>query len=42
MSTDSSRRTPLVKGGFLRLRVTAEDRHGNTVDSTLPRAVPVG
>ncbi|MFD5062866.1 MULTISPECIES: S8 family serine peptidase [unclassified Streptomyces] len=32
----------LVKGGFLGLRVTAEDRHGNTVDSALPRAIPVG
>ncbi|WP_393054140.1 hypothetical protein [Streptomyces sp. LN549] len=34
--------TALVKGGFLGLRVTAEDRHGSTVDSALPRAVPVG
>ncbi|WP_326668192.1 S8 family peptidase [Streptomyces sp. NBC_01257] len=33
--------TALVKGGFLGLRVTAEDRQGNTVESALPRAVPV-
>ncbi|MEV7404384.1 S8 family serine peptidase [Streptomyces sp. NPDC091267] len=32
----------LVKGGFLGFRVTAEDRQGNSVDSALPRAVPVG
>lgn len=28
--------TTLKSGGFLGLRVTAEDRHGNTVDSALP------
>ncbi|MFB6781764.1 S8 family serine peptidase [Streptomyces sp. NPDC056352] len=32
----------LKSGGFLGVRVTAEDGHGNTVDSTLPRAIPVG
>ncbi|MFE6039415.1 S8 family serine peptidase [Streptomyces sp. NPDC056452] len=33
--------TALKSGGFLGVRVTAEDRHGNTVDSALPRAIPV-
>ncbi|WP_405690439.1 hypothetical protein [Streptomyces sp. NBC_00057] len=32
----------LVKGRFPGVRVTAEDRPGNTVDSALPRAIPVG
>ncbi|MGW8883732.1 S8 family serine peptidase [Streptomyces sp. NPDC055749] len=32
----------LTSGGFLGVRVTAEDRQGNTVDSALPRAIPVG
>ncbi|MGW1653256.1 hypothetical protein [Streptomyces atratus] len=32
----------LGSGGFPGVRVTAEDRHGNTVDSVLPRAVPAG
>nr|WTB29217.1 hypothetical protein OG781_06675 [Streptomyces sp. NBC_00830] len=32
----------LVKGTFLGLRATAGDRHGNTIDSALPRAIPVG
>ena len=31
----------LTSGGFLGLRVTAEDGNGNTVDSALPRAIPV-
>ncbi|MFI6609941.1 S8 family peptidase [Streptomyces sp. NPDC050507] len=33
--------TALKPGGFLGVRVTAEDKHGNTVDSALPRAIPV-
>ncbi|MCX5345525.1 hypothetical protein [Streptomyces atratus] len=32
----------LVKGGFLGVRMTAEDRHGNTVDSALTRVIPIG
>lgn len=32
----------LKSGGFVGVRVTATNRRGNTVDSTLPRAVPVG
>ncbi|WP_328908473.1 S8 family serine peptidase [Streptomyces sp. NBC_00234] len=31
----------LTSGGFLGLRVMAEDGRGNTVDSALPRAIPV-
>lgn len=33
--------TALKPGGFLGVRVTAEDKQGNTVDSALPRAIPV-
>ncbi|MEU4269003.1 hypothetical protein [Streptomyces sp. NPDC026092] len=35
-------RTALRSGGFLGVRVAAEDRSGNTVDTALPRAIPVG
>ncbi|WP_314614340.1 hypothetical protein [Streptomyces stackebrandtii] len=35
-------RTALKSGGFLGVRVAAEDRSGNTVDTALPRAIPVG
>ncbi|MFE5914976.1 S8 family serine peptidase [Streptomyces wedmorensis] len=34
-------RSALAAGGFLGIRVTAEDRQGNTVDQALPRAIPV-
>ncbi|MFJ5830684.1 S8 family serine peptidase [Streptomyces sp. NPDC093089] len=34
--------TAMRSGGFLGVRVAAEDRSGNTVDTALPRAIPVG